>query len=160
MKPRRIQDRIPMICIREMRLDDIASIIKIRGNTRENSLSPEQLSEAGITEKYIAALLTTTHFGWIGAIDNEYCAFVIVDGKFGEIWSIAVIAAREGCGLGRMLLEKATRYLFSLGFDRISLETPSNPETRAHKLYTTAGWEKTFHYGDVDVYSLTARPSH
>ncbi len=89
---------------RKIESNDVPDLIALRGKTRENAISAEQLAALGITPARVIDYLRTTHQGWLCAVEGTIVGFAIGDGSTGELWVIAVLPDFEGRGIGSRLL--------------------------------------------------------
>lgn len=69
-----------------------------------------------------------------------HCA---ADSKVGAIVGISVLPPYRAKGIGTKLLSIAVDRLHSIGFERIWLAAPSDPELPAYKFYRALGWDPT-----------------
>ena len=102
--------------MREMEQRDIRDCIEVRTLVRENPYPMEALRQAGITEESVAAMLTTTHKGWVCEIDQRIVGFSMGNRSNGEFWVVAVLPEFEGRGIGRKLMELAVQWLRASGW--------------------------------------------
>jgi GNAT superfamily N-acetyltransferase len=123
----------------EARLEHIPGIFLVRVAVVENALNLEQLRELGITpESLEAGLASGDRKGWVVEEDGRVVGFSIADAPTRSIWALFVQPGYEGRGHGRRLLGEAVDWLWSIGSDRIWLETA--PSTRADEFYRRSGW--------------------
>lgn len=121
---------------------DVGAMFHIRANTRDNAISPERLAKLGITPATLGAALDDGAVcGWL-AVDDEAQAigFCNVEPASGEVLVLAVLAGKEGQGVGRALLEAAVTHLQSMGSPPPWLMAGVNPALRAHGFYRAQGW--------------------
>lgn len=128
--------------------EDANECITLRGSTRENSYSIEELAEVGIT-------LET----WRNGIhDGDFPGYVCLDNKkivgmcfghkdSGEILVVAILPDYENLGIGKNLLELTIKELKLLGHNRIFLGCNSNSSSRSYGFYRHLGWTST---GSID----------
>lgn len=126
--------------IREVQLEDIETLFKIRTSVIENHLSRQQLADLDITPATVATMLQTDCCAWVAKIDEKLVGFSIADAAQSMVFALFVLPAYEGRGAGRALLEKAEQWLRSLGFSEIWLLTNNNPNLRAYGFYQHLGW--------------------
>ena len=128
--------------IREATHADIAPMHRIRLDVRENRLS----DPSWLTPQVYARYLADADAGntWVAEVDGAIAGFSVGRVAEADIWALFVDPAHEGRGIGRALLEVATRWLFARGVAAIALTT--TPATRADRFYATAGWQR----GDID----------
>ncbi len=126
---------------REMEQRDIGRCIEVRTLVRENRYSMEALRQAGITEESLAAMLATTHKGWICEIYQHIVGFSMGNSSNGEFWVVAVLPEFERRGIGRRLTELAVQWLRARACQNIWLWTSPDVSTRAYALYRKFGWQ-------------------
>jgi len=126
--------------LREITDSDIPALFAVRVATRENALSREQLAMMGISEESVAAMLNTTHRGWLCECDGGVVGFAMGNRATGEMWVIAVLPAYEGRGIGGQLLTRVEDWLRSAGWSEIWLTTDVDPALRAYGFYRRRGW--------------------
>jgi len=119
---------------------DVADLFAVRAATRENALSREQLVDLGIDLKSVAAMLNTTHRGWLCEADNRVVGFAMGNRRTGEMWVIAVLPDYEGRGIGMQLLKRVEDWLWSEGWTESWLTTGVDPTPRAYGFYKSQGW--------------------
>lgn len=119
---------------REAAFDDIPHMTRIRLAVTENVLR----DPTRITPQLYADFLEKDGRGWVALVDGEIVAFSYANRIDGSIWALFVDPRFEGQGLGKELLARATGWLFSLGFRRVTLSTGAR--TRAAQFYTRLGW--------------------
>jgi GNAT superfamily N-acetyltransferase len=124
--------------IREATAGDIDAMHRIRMAVHENRLSdPSWLTPA----VYRACLADTGVANtWVAEVDGAVAGFSTARVPERDIWALFVDPAREGRGIGRALIDAATRWLFERGVAIIELST--TPGTRADRFYRDAGWQR------------------
>jgi ribosomal protein S18 acetylase RimI-like enzyme len=126
------------------RAEDSAAYIELRGQTRQNAFSSENLAALGITPESWGRGITdkslTGHVCEAGSRMVGYC-FGSMD--TGEILVLAVLPEHEGKGIARRLLQNVMDDLFRSGFSRLFLACSSDPESRSHGFYRHLGWKST-----------------
>jgi GNAT superfamily N-acetyltransferase len=121
---------------------DVGAMFHIRANTRDNAISPERLVKLGITPATLGDALEHGEVcGWL-AVDgaDRAVGFCNVDPASGEVLVLAVLAGKEGQGVGRALLDAAVTHLQSVGSPPPWLMAGVNPALRAHGFYRAQGW--------------------
>jgi len=134
---------------REISARDLDELFVVRAATRQNAMSKERLAELGFTPASIgAALAAGTTKGWVGVCDSRIVGFCMGDRVNGEVLVLAVLPDFEGRGIGSALLSTVVDWLRSFNPPRVWLSASSDPETRAHGFYRSAGWQPI---GKVDA---------
>ncbi|WP_409312465.1 GNAT family N-acetyltransferase [Pseudomonas putida] len=98
--------------------DDASLCIKIRGLTRENTFSSEELHALGITTE-----------SWSTGIRDGSCP--------------GFVACDEGLGIGKSLLAMMVDQLKNQGLPRVFLACSSDPNVRSYGFYRHLGWSPT-----------------
>ena len=128
--------------------DDAAACIDLRGRTRENAFSAEDLRALGITrESWSNGIRDDALPGVVALADGELAGYCFGDRDSGEIMVLALLPAYEGRGIGRALLDQVMRMLRALGHERLFLSCAADPGVRSHGFYRRLGWEPT---GEID----------
>jgi len=133
---------------REAAFDDIPHMTRIRLAVTENVLR----DPARVTPQMYADFLEKDGRGWVAQVDGEIVAFSYANRIDGSIWALFVDPRFEGQGLGKELLARATGWLFSLGFRRVTLSTGTH--TRAAQFYTRRRWRLASSSADDSVFVL------
>jgi len=129
------------LTFRETRPSDVEDLFSVRGRTRENPFSKEQLAELGITPEAIAGHLADGRIrGWVCFHDSNLVGFCNGDGETGEILVLAVLPEYEGRGIGSRLLAHVVEWLRAAGFNTLWLSASPDAGTRAHGFYRSLGW--------------------
>lgn len=119
---------------REAVCADILQMSRIRLAVTENVLR----DPTRITPQMYADFLEKDGRGWVALVGGDIVAFSYANRIDGSIWALFVDPRFEGQGLGKQLLSLATAWLFSLGFNRVTLSTGTH--TKAAQFYTRRGW--------------------
>jgi GNAT superfamily N-acetyltransferase len=135
---------------REAAYNDIPHMTRIRLAVTENVLR----DPSRITPQMYADFLEKNGRGWVALVDDEIVAFSYANKIDGSIWALFVDPRFEGQGLGKELLTRASGWLFSLGFRRVTLSTGAR--TRAAQFYTQLGWRPAPSSNDDIIFVLTA----
>jgi GNAT superfamily N-acetyltransferase len=135
---------------REAAYNDIPHMTRIRLAVTENVLR----DPSRITPQMYADFLEKDGRGWVALVDGEIVAFSYANKIDGSIWALFVDPRFEGQGLGKELLARASGWLFSLGFRRVTLSTGAR--TRAAQFYTQLGWRPAPSSNDDIIFVLTA----
>ncbi|TCW78751.1 GNAT family N-acetyltransferase [Burkholderia sp. SRS-46] len=124
--------------------DDASLCIIIRGLTRENAFSEEELRALGITaESWGAGILDGSVPGFVACMDGRIIGYCFGDRDTGEIVVLALLPAYEGQGIGKTLLGLMTENLRRRGFNRLFLACSSDPNVRSYSFYRRLGWTST-----------------
>ena len=124
--------------------DDAPECVSVRGKTRENAFSEEQLRSIGITAKSWGENIRS------GALPGNVCTFQgkIVGYCFGsretgEIEVLVVLPHFENRGIGRELLTMTSKQLAKLGHSRLFLACSPYSTSRSYGFYRHLGWHST-----------------
>ncbi|QXI25517.1 GNAT family N-acetyltransferase [Pseudomonas vanderleydeniana] len=124
--------------------DDAATCITIRGLTRENAFSEQDLRALGITvDSWSAGIRDDNLPGFVACVEGQVIGYCFGDRGTGEIAVLALLPAHEGQGIGKRLLEMMVQYLRNQGFNRLFLACASDPNVRSHGFYRHLGWVST-----------------
>jgi GNAT superfamily N-acetyltransferase len=126
---------------REATLADIPQLQVVRNSVKENVLSDPAL----VPDKDYVAFLTTRGKGWVCEVDNNIVGFAIADLQENNIWALFLLPEYEGKGIGRKLHHLMLDWWFSQTTQTVWLST--QPQSRAERFYTKAGWVTTGVYG-------------
>jgi GNAT superfamily N-acetyltransferase len=123
---------------------DAAECVQVRGLTRENAFSREQLERMGITEQSWAADIERGKLpGFVCRCDGELVGYCFGNRETGEVVVLALLPAHENQGLGRRLLSLVVDDLRSSGHQRLFLGCSSNSSHRSYGFYRHLGWNST-----------------
>jgi ribosomal protein S18 acetylase RimI-like enzyme len=121
-----------------------AEYIKLRGLTRENPITSDELRSFGITAESWALDITTGHTsGFIAQSGAKTIGYCFGNSKTGEVLVLAVLPACEGQGVGQQLLFLLVSLLKKHGHKRLFLGCSPDPEVRSHGFYRHLGWQST-----------------
>ena len=124
--------------------DDAALCIKIRGMTRENAFSEEELKELGVTaESWSTGIADGSCPGFIACASGDMIGYCFGDRDTGEIVVLSVLPEYEGQGVGKTLLGMMVEKLKKQGFHRLFLACSSDPNVRSYSFYRYLGWSPT-----------------
>jgi GNAT superfamily N-acetyltransferase len=129
--------------IREATAADIDAMHRIRLAVRENRLSDPGWLTAEVYRAYLADAGKGN--SWVVEVDGQVAGFCVGRLAEADLWALFIDPAHEGRGLGRALLDVATRWLFARGVASIGLTT--TPASRADRFYAAAGWQR----GGIDA---------
>lgn len=128
--------------------EDTSACIDLRGRTRENAFSVDELKAVGIThESWRAGIADGSLPGYVALVDGELAGYCFGDRDTGEIAVLALLPAYEGQGIGKALLALMVDAFKGLGFQRLFLNCSPDPQVRSHGFYRHLGWKPT---GEVD----------
>ncbi|MFK1068574.1 GNAT family N-acetyltransferase [Pseudomonas aeruginosa] len=124
--------------------DDASLCIKIRGLTRENAFSEEELGALGITtESWSTGIRDGSCPGFVACMDGQMIGYCFGDRDTGEIVVLALLPSYEGRGIGKTLLAMMIEKLEHQGFQRLFLACSSDPNVRSYSFYRHLGWKPT-----------------
>ena len=127
---------------------DAAACVRLRGQTRQNAFSVDQLRALGITaESWAADVQTGALPGFVAEAQGRLLGYCFGDRDSGEVLVLALLPEAEGQGLGRQLLKLVVDRLRALGHSRLFLACSADPASRSHGFYRHLGWRPT---GAVD----------
>lgn len=125
----------PQPLVRQAERADLPDILRIRAAVRENRLVSRVIGADEVRQA-----IEDTGRGWVSLARNGAVAgFAIGNARTGNIWALFVDPAFEGQGHGRALHDEMVAWLFAQGLQRLHLST--DPDTRAQRFYTAAGWQ-------------------
>lgn len=137
--------------------EDIPACVALRGRTRENAISAEQLEERGITVESWAkdvrgGLLT----GYVCTYHESIIGYCFGNNSSGEVVVLALLPEYENRGIGRHLLGLIVERLSAVGRRRLFLGCSADPATRSHGFYRHLGWVSTgtFDYAGDEILEL------
>ena len=122
--------------IRKAIKKDVPAIQRIRSVVLENKLSSRKISAEDILNA-----MSVTGMGWVAEKDEQVVGFAIGNKQTGNIWALFVDPDYEKQGIGRALFKTMVRWLSKQNLNKLYLST--EPDTRAEKFYTAAGWTKS-----------------
>lgn len=124
--------------------DDVSNCIILRGKTRENAFSFEQLAAIGVTpESWRSAVSDDLLIGYVGFSEGEMVGYCFGDQVTGEIVVLALLPEFEGRGIGKTLLNLVIEKLKAIGFHKLFLGCSSDPKARSYGFYRHLGWSPT-----------------
>lgn len=123
---------------------DSAQCITLRGQSREHSLSVNQLKEIGVTnESWKQAIIDGSLYGYVCISADNIIGYCFGDSVTGEIIVLVVSPNFENLGLGKRLLSKVVTYFQHQKFKRLYLGCSRNPHSRSYGFYRKLGWVST-----------------
>ena len=124
--------------------EDAAECVTLRGKTRENALSEEQLRSIGVTEKSWRENIRSGALpGYVCKVAGKIVGYCFGERETGEIIVLAVLPDFENRGIGRELLRKVITVLAGVGHSRLFLGCSTDPRSRSYGFYRHLGWRST-----------------
>lgn len=124
--------------------EDASECLRIRGLTRENAFSEQDLAALGITvQSWGAGIADGSCPGYVALVDEKMAGYCFADSDSGEIMVLALLPEYESLGLGRTLLERMAQDLRDRGFKRLFLACNSDPQVRSYGFYRYLGWAES-----------------
>lgn len=124
--------------------DDMAACLDLRGKTRENAISVEELKTAGVTLESLQHRVSTgSLLGYVCLFDNKIVGYCMGDKNIGRVVVLALLPEYENKGIGKTLLNKMAECFKSLGFTRIFLGCSPDQQVRSYRFYRHLGWQST-----------------
>jgi GNAT superfamily N-acetyltransferase len=119
----------------------------VRGKTRENAFSEEQLRSIGTTAQSWA---DDIRFGalpcHVCTAEGHIVGYCFGPRDTGEIRVLVVLPEFENSGIGRKLLQRTTTSLAEYGHRRLFLGCSPTPTSSSHGFYRHPGWRSTGTY--------------
>ncbi|MBE9183023.1 GNAT family N-acetyltransferase [Oculatella sp. LEGE 06141] len=137
--------------IREARPEDVETLFMIRTSVAENYQSREDLADLGVTPATVIEMLQTDCRAWIAESNGEPAGFSMANATKKTIFAMFVLPAFECRGIGRQLMQRSERWLWSQGAEQIWLLTSNDSEIRAYGFYRHLGWIPTSVLSDGQV---------
>lgn len=129
---------------RPARPEDAAACIDLRGRTRENAFSADDLRAVGVTqESWSDGIRDGALPGVVALADGVLAGYCFGDRDSGEIMVLALLPAYEGLGIGRALLKQVMAMLRQAGHTRLFLSCAADPQVRSYGFYRHLGWVAT-----------------
>ena len=149
----------PTLAYRRAVAQDAGPCVALRGQTRENAVSPERLGSYGITvETWAADIDSGRLLGHVCTLLGVMQGYAFGDRTSGEVVVLALLPDIEGRGVGRELLTRVVRDLSGAGHRRLFLGCSPDPAVRSHGFYRHLGWQSTGKFDDHgdEVLELTS----
>jgi len=128
---------------------DMQKCIDIRGMTRDNPITIDELARIGVNAANWCPLIESGEFlGEICEANDVVVGFCFGEVKSGEILVLAVLPEYEGMGIGTKLLANVVNKLLQSGSNSLWLAASPDPIIRAHGFYRVLGWAYT---GNLDA---------
>lgn len=124
--------------------EDGEECVELRGKTRQNPFSREQLRAIGITaESWGANIESGALPGHVCTVEGKLVGYCFGSRETGEIEVVAVLPDFENRGIGRELLSRTVKELAKLGHTRLFLSCSPDPKSRSYGFYRHLGWRST-----------------
>lgn len=124
--------------------EDAIECIILRGKTRENAISAEQLAERGITPESLQNNIETGALsGFVGMADGKVVGYCFGDSDTGEVIVLALLPEYEGKGIGKALLTLLMEAFVAKGYKRLFLGCTTDTYARSYGFYRHLGWRST-----------------
>ena len=128
--------------------EDAPECVAMRGETRENALSEDQLRSIGITARSWAENIRSGAVaGYICTLGGRMVGYCFGAPDTGEIEVLVVLRDFENRGIGCELLQRTTARLAEFGHRRLWLGCSPFSTSRSYGFYRHLGWRST---GDFD----------
>lgn len=132
------------VTYRQATPEDTAACIDLRGRTRENAFSVEQLAAVGVTlESWQSGIRDGAFPGYVAMVEERMAGYCFGDRDSGEIVVLALLPEYEAKGIGKALLARMVEDFRSWGFARLFLGCSSDPASRSYGFYRHLGWTST-----------------
>ena len=126
------------------RSEDAPEYVALRGRTRQNAFSEEQLRSIGVTsETWAEGIESGALPGHVCTADGRVVGYCFGERETGEVIVVAVLPDFEGLGIGREVLRRTVDELIGLGHHRLFLSCSPFPESRSYGFYRHLGWRST-----------------
>lgn len=123
---------------------DMDRCLDVRGQTRDNAFTREDLIAIGVAPgSWDEPIDQGLYIGFVALVDGEIIAFCFGDTETGEILVLAVMDGYEGLGVGTSLLNQTSEALFTHGHQQLWLAASATPVVRAYGYYRAVGWHPT-----------------
>lgn len=124
--------------------NDAAMCIAIRGRTRENVFSADELAALGITvDSWRAGIADGSFAGYVGTVDGHMAGYCFGDSESGEVIVLALLPEHEGIGAGKILLQLLVDDFKARCFTELFLGCSTDPKVRSYGFYRHLGWVPT-----------------
>ena len=126
--------------------EDAQECVRIRGLTRENSVSEQRLASIGITTQSWADDIRSGELpGFVCTAGDDMAGYCFGSATTGEVVVLALLPAYEGKGIGRDLLSQIVSLLHRLGHKQLFLGCSADPSVRSYGFYRHLGWRSRGH---------------
>jgi GNAT superfamily N-acetyltransferase len=123
---------------------DAPECIRLRGLTRENAISAQELASLGITDQSWAEdVQSRVVLGFVCTQARQMAGYCFGASETGEVVVLALLPDHEGRGIGRELMNLVVAELRALGHRRLFLGCSPDPSVRSHGFYRHLGWRST-----------------
>ena len=132
--------------------EDAEECVVLRGKTRENAFSEDQLRSIGVTSESWENIIHSGALpGHVCTADGRIVGYCFGSRETGEIVVLALLPDFENRGIGREFLNRMIEKLAELGHSRLFLGCSPDPKSRSYGCYIHLGWRSTDtfdQYGD------------
>lgn len=129
---------------------DVPECVQLRGQTRQNAISVDQLRAYGITaEGWAEDVRCGALVGQVCRAGGRLAGYCFGWRHSGEIAVLALHPQFEAQGIGRRLLDQVVHALWQNGHARLFLGCSTDPDSRSHGFYRHLGWQST---GTLDAH--------
>ena len=134
----------PQLRFRPAEPRDGPECVSLRGQTRENAFSAEQLRAIGVTaESWADNIRSGALPGFVCTSSDRMVGYCFGSRETGEIEVLAVLPDFEDQGIGRELLSRTLAELRAIGHRRAFLGCSPDPASRSYGFYRHLGWRST-----------------
>jgi GNAT superfamily N-acetyltransferase len=124
--------------------EDAVACVSVRGKTRENAFSVEQLKAIGVTvDTWREGIEDGSLPGCVCLFAGKIVGYCFGAPGTGEIVVLVVLPEHEAQGIGRELLNTMVGNFKKLGHKRLFLGCSANPAVRSYGFYRHEGWTST-----------------
>ena len=124
--------------------EDAATCVNVRGKTRENAYTEEQLEAIGVTAKSWSQDIKDDSLpGYVCLYLDSIIGYCFGAKETGEIVVLALLPDHENQGVGKTLLTMMIVHFKNIGFKRLFLGCSTNPNVRSYSFYRHLNWQPT-----------------
>ena len=124
--------------------EDATTCVIVRGKTRENAFTVEQLESIGVTvETWAQGITDDSMPGYVCLYLDTIVGYCFGAKETGEIVVLAVLPSHEKQGVGKTLLTMTVNHFGMLGFKRLFLGCSVDTNVRSYGFYRYLNWNST-----------------
>lgn len=139
-----------MIHYRAAVASDADQCIEIRGLTRENAFSRDELAELGITtQTWAEGIEYGESFGYVCLDDQHMVGYCFGEIEHGEVLVLALLPEYENQGIGKHLLNLVMQDMKAADVERPFLSCAADAQVRSYGFYRYLGWRSTGEFDDA-----------